>query len=869
MLLITKPTTVFSSGSSFHQFHTQIHHCFLNKNVNFHSEPPSITSQLLSPSLSTKPPSRNPFNHQITHHNANITKFCEMGNLQKAMNLIFTSEKCNLDTKTYCDVLQLCADLKALNYGKQVYNIICLKSTEIDHVLGSKLVFMFVSCGDLKEGRRIFNNISDNIPKINVFLWNFMMNAYAKNGDYKESVYLFTKMIKIGFEPDGYTFTCIFKCLAGFEDDNNLSDMIHGYVLKSGFGFDCNVVNSMIALYFKRGSVDNALKLFVEMPDRDVITWNTMISGYVANGLALKGFEVFVKMLCSGVSVDLATMVSVVIACANKGDVNLGRGVHGYAVKTAFNKKMKFSSTLLDMYSKCRDTDAAMKVFDNMDERSVVSWTSMISGFAREGEFDKAINLFLEMKKQDVKPDTFTVTSILHACALSNSLEKGKEVHTYIKENEMQSLVVSNALMDMYAKCGSMDDSYYVFSQMNFKDIVSWNTMIGGYSKNCLPSDALDLFKTMQHEIKPDNVTMTCILPACASLASLNKGREIHGYILRKGLTLDHYVVNALIDMYVKCGELGLAKSLFNMTISKNLVAWTIIIAGYCMHGFGHEALLTFKQMRDKRIEPNEASLTSILYACSHSGLFQEGWKFYNLMVNEYQIEPKLEHYGCMVDLFSRAGKLLEGYKFIISMPVRPDATIWGSLLCGCRFRHDVKLAEQVAEKIFELEPENTEYYVLLANIYSETEKWEEVKTLRGRIKKNKECSWIEIKGKVNVFVAGDKQNPDAKKIESLIDNLRTEMKNSRKLKRALVDEDSMEKEGVVCGHSESLAVGCGILKLPTGRTIRVTKNVRVCGDCHELAKFISKSVGRQIVLRDSNRFHHFKDGFCSCRGYW
>ena len=502
----------------------------------------------------------------------------------------------------------------------------------------------------------------------------------------------------------------------------------------------------------------------------------------------------------------------------------------------------------------------------------------MMAGFVREGLSDGAIRLFSEMERKGVSPDLFTITSVLHACACNGSLESGRDVHTYIKEKKMDSsLFVSNALMDMYAKCGSMEDAYSIFSQMQVKDIISWNTMIGGYSKNCLPNEALNLFVEMQRVIKPNSITMACILPACASLAALERGQEIHGYVLRNGFFSDHYVSNALVDMYVKCGMLVLARLLFDMTPSKDLISWTVMIAGYGMHGFGSEAIATFNAMRNEGVEPDEVTFISILYACSHSGLLSEGWRFFHIMRNECNFEPTLEHYACMVDLLARVGKLSKAYKFIETMPIKPDATIWGSLLCGCRIHHDVKLAEKVSERVFELEPENTGYYVLLANIYAEAEKWEKVKILREKIgrrglKKNPGCSWIEIRGKVYVFVAGDSSHPQTKKIESLLKRLRMEMKEEGyfpKTRYALINADDMEKEVALCGHSEKLAMAFGILSLPYGKTIRVTKNLRVCGDCHEMAKFMSKSASREIVLRDSNRFHHFKDGNCSCRGFW
>lgn len=338
----------------------------------------------------------------------------------------------------------------------------------------------------------------------------------------------------------------------------------------------------------------------------------------------------------------------------------------------------------------------------------------------------------------------------------------------------------------------------------------------------------------MLQKFEPDGVTMACILPACASLAALERGREIHGYIVRHGISADRNVANAIVDMYVKCGVLVLAHSLFDMIPAKDLISWTIMIAGYGMHGFGCDAIATFNDMRQAGIEPDEVSSISVLYACSHSGLVDEGWRFFNMMRYECNIEPKLEHYACMVDLLSRTGNLSEAYRFIEMMPVAPDATIWGSLLCGCRIHHEVQLAEKVAEHVFELEPDNTGYYVLLANVYAEAEKWEEVKKLREKIsrrglKKNPGCSWIEIKGKVNIFVAGGSSHPHAKKIESLLKRLRLEMKREGyfpKTRYALINADEMEKEVALCGHSEKLAMAFGILSLPAGQTIRVTKNL-------------------------------------------
>jgi len=870
MLTMVNIVTNFSSCST----------CYCHTNEANYPRPlnsfiffrPSSRKCLLSSNLNV-PRSTRAGVSSMLDEKAKIRKFCEVGDLRNAVELLRMSQKSELDLNTYASVLQLCAESKRLQEGKMVHSVISSNEIPIEGVLGPKLVFMYVSCGDLREGRRIFDHtLSDH----KVFMWNLMMSEYAKIGDYRESIYLFRKMQKLGITGNSYTFSCILNCFGTLGRVGECK-RIHGYIYKLGFGSYNTVVNSLIATYFKSGGVDSAHKLFDELGDRDVVSWNSMISGCVMNGFSHTALDIFIQMLILRVGVDLATLVNVLVACANVGSLSFGRAVHGHGVKACFGREVRFNNTLLDMYSKCGNLNDAIQVFGKMGQTTVVSWTSLISAYVREGLYDDAIRLFYEMECKGVSPDVYSMTSVLHACARSNSLDKGRDLHNYFRKNNVTlSLPVSNALMDMYAKCGSMEEAYLVFSQIPAKDIVSWNIMIGGYSKNSLPNEALKVFSDMQKESRPDGITMACVLPACGSLAALDIGRGIHGCILRNGYSSDLHVVNALIDMYVKCGSLVHAQLLFDMISEKDLISWTVMITGYGMHGFGNEAIATFQKMRIVGIKPDEITFTSILYACSHSGLLNEGWEIFNSM-SECNIEPKLEHYACMVDLLARTGNLSKAYNFIETMPIKPDATVWGALLCGCRIHHDVELAEKVAEHVFELEPDNTGYYVLLANIYAEAEKWEEVKRLRERIskrglKKSPGCSWIEIQGKSTTFVSADSAHPQAKTILSLLHNLRIKMKNegySPKMRYALINADDTEKEVALCGHSEKLAVAFGILNLSPGRTIRVTKNLRVCGDCHEMVKFMSKTTRREIILRDSNRFHHFKDGFCSCGDFW
>ncbi|KAL9232183.1 hypothetical protein vseg_007321 [Gypsophila vaccaria] len=854
-------------------------HISVPKFLNLHQIPPKFfkptSKNPLKPSNSPALTATKTLYPLTTDRNAKIRHFCELGELAGAVDLLSQYPGSDIELGTYCLLLQHCAVKKSLRNGRRVHSVILSNRWRADPVLGAKLVFMYVNCGDILEGRRVFNEIKND----KVFLWNILINAYAKAGEFKEGVCLYDQMMKFGVEPNEYTFSCVLKCFSGlgFVDEGK---KIHACLLKRNLGGNTAVVNSLVNFYFQFGRVDSARKVFDGMLDRDTISWNSMVSGYASNGLSEKGLDVFVQMVCDGAVPNLTSMVCVLTAGADFADVCLGKMLHGYVVKRGFDRDLTCGNTLLDMYAKCGDLDSAICAFENMDDRSIVSWTTMLATYAREGHSEAAVRLFYEMKDKGIKPDTFAVTSVLNACASSGSLEHGKEAHDYVKKHDMESdLSVCNALLDMYFKCGSLVDAELVFSRMLSRNVISWNIMIGGFSKDCLPDKALDLFLEMQDEFIPDGVTISSVLPACASLASLDTGKEIHAHALKIGHFSDLYVANALVDMYVKCGALGSARLAFDMIDSKDLISWTIMIAGYFIHGFGTEALTTFNDMRKEGVIPDENSYTSILYACVHSGMLKEGKKVFTMMGKESKdrkFELKLEHYNCMVNLLSNGGRLKEAYKFIENMPLKPDATIWGALLHGCRVHNDVELAEQVTDCISKLEPGNKAYDMLLENIYSEAGTWEKVEWLKSRIghlglKKNQICSWIKVKDKVQIFIAENTSaHPEYKSTNAFLKKHKAKMKIeswSAKKKYAPISSDEMEKEVALCGHSEASAIAFGVLNLAPRTVIRVTKNSRVCYECHETAKLISKTSRREIILRDSYRFHHFKDGVCCCRG--
>ncbi|MED6181819.1 Pentatricopeptide repeat-containing protein, mitochondrial [Stylosanthes scabra] len=337
------------------------------------------------------------------------------------------------------------------------------------------------------------------------------------------------------------------------------------------------------------------------------------------------------------------------------------------------------------------------------------------------------------------------------------------------------------------------------------------------------------------------------------------------------------FVGTSVVDMYCKCGRVELARKGFDCMKEKNVKSWTAMVAGYGMHGRAKDAMEVFYKMIRSGVKPNYITFVSVLAACSHAGLLEEGWHWFNRMNREFNVEPGIEHYSCMVDLLGRAGYLNEAYGLIKEMKVRPDFIIWGSLLGACRIHKNVELGEISARKLFELDPSNCGYYVLLSNIYADAGRWDDVERMRILMKnhgllKTPGYSIVELKGRIHIFLVGDKEHPQHAKIYEYLDKLNVKLQElgyTPNVASVLHDIDDEEKGMVLRVHSEKLAVSFGIMNSVPGATIQIIKNLRICGDCHDVIKLISKVENRKIVVRDSKRFHHFKDGFCSCGDYW
>ncbi|CAK9211914.1 unnamed protein product [Sphagnum troendelagicum] len=580
-----------------------------------------------------------------------------------------------------------------------------------------------------------------------------------------------------------------------------------------------------------------------------------------------------------GISPNEFTFVPVINACAGLGALEDGRLVHEQLIQSGCKFDVFVGNSLVDMYAKCGSIEDAWRVFNKMPSRDVVTWNAMILGQVKCGQGQKALELFREMEQEGVWPNAVTFMAVLNACASVVSLQEGRCVHEKVIQSGCESdILVGTSLVDMYAKCGSIEDCQRVFDKMPSRNVVTWTAIILGYVKCGQGQKALDLFQEMKQEgVHPNAFTFVAVLNACASLVALEDGRCAHEQIIQSGCESDVFVGSSLVDMYAKCGSIEDAWRVFNKMPCRDVVTWTAMILGHVKCQQGQKALELFRQMQWEGVEPNDVTFVCLLSACSHAGLVDEGMHCYTSMITDYMISAKLEHYTCMVDLLGRAGHLQEAENMIMAMPFEPHVAPWMALLGACRIHGNVEMGERVAKQILELDPENSAGYVLLSNIYAAagnmhlSKNVEQQRKERG-VKKQPGRTWIEVNNEVHTFVVDDQDHPQMIEIRAELQRLSGLMHDAGYVPDTnfvLHDVEEEEKLFHLCHHSEKLAIALGLINTPPGTPLRIRKNLRVCEDCHTSAKFISKVVGRAIMVRDVNRFHHFEDGICSCMGYW
>ncbi|PON50767.1 DYW domain containing protein [Parasponia andersonii] len=608
--------------------------------------------------------------------------------------------------------------------------------------------------------------------------------------------------------------------------------------------------NKLIQYLCKQGNLKEALKLLPHEPNPTQLTYELLI-----------------------------------LSCIRHDSLSDGLVVNRHLVDDGLDQDPFLATKLINMYSELESIDDARKVFDKTTKRTIYVWNAIFRALTLAGHGIEVFDLYRQMNRVGIPSDRFTHTFVLKACVASECsvslLQKGKEIHAHILRHGFEACVhAMTTLVDMYARFGCVSYASSVFGEMPTRNVVSWSAMIACFAKNERPFEALELFREMIAETDdsfPNSVTMVSALQACGALVALEQGKLIHGFILRRGLDSILPVMSALLTMYARCGKLELGQRVFHRMDKRDVVSWNSLISSYGIHGYGKKAIQVFKDMISHGVSPNHISFISVLGACCHAGLVLEGKMLFDSMVREHGMYPSMEHYACLVDLLGRANQLDEAAKVIEDMRIEPGPKVWGALLGSCRIHCNVELAERACKRLFELEPRNPGNYVLLADIYAEAEMWDEVKRVKQllearNLQKVPGCSWIEVRKKVYSFMCVDEFNPQNEQAHALLVKLSTEMKDRGYVPQThivLYDLEEEEKERVLLGHSEKLAVAFGLINTNHSETIRISKNLRLCEDCHSVTKFISKFANREIVVRDVNRFHHFQDGVCSCGDYW
>ncbi|GKV33224.1 hypothetical protein SLEP1_g41754 [Rubroshorea leprosula] len=688
------------------------------------------------------------------------------------------------DSSLFAKLLDSCVQSKCLLDVRRVHARITKTSFASEIFINNRLVDSYGKCGSLEDARRVF----DRMPERNIFSW-----------------------------------------------------------------------NSIVTVLSKLGFLNEAARIFGLMPERDQCSWNSMLSGFAQQDRFHEALDYFVKMHEENFVLNEYSFGSGLSACAGSKDLKMGKQIHSLISKSLYFSNVYMGSALVDMYAKCGSVAFARRVFDEMNERNRVSWNSLITCYEQNGPVGEALVVFTRMMDCGIEPDEVTLASVVSACASLSAITEGRQIHARVVKCDKlrDDLILGNALVDMYAKCSKISEARHVFDRMPVRNVVSetsmvsgyakassvkvarlmftkmmernvvsWNALIAGYTQNGENEEALGLFLLLKREsVWPTHYTFGNLLNACANLANLQLGQQAHVHVLKHGFRFqsgeesDIFVGNSLIDMYMKCGSVEDGFQVFKTMVERDWVSWNVMIVGYAQNGYAAEALELFNKMSASGEKPDHVTMIGVLCACSHAGLVEEGRQYFTSMKRDHALVPMKDHYTCMVDLLGRAGCLDEAKNLIETMPMEPDAVIWGSLLGACKVRRNITMGKYVAEKLLEIDPSNSGPYVLLSNMYAEIGRWGDVVKVRKLMRKQgviKEpgCSWIEIQGYVNVFMVKDKRHPQRKEIYSLLKALTKHMKHAGYIPDAddnEVYEEQNEPESTPCHQmylQASTAVG-------------------------------------------------------------
>uniref|UniRef100_A0ACD6AEY1 Uncharacterized protein n=1 Tax=Avena sativa TaxID=4498 RepID=A0ACD6AEY1_AVESA len=832
------------------------------------------------------------------------------------------------DRFLFPQVLRACAGASAPRLAAAAHALAAKGGPALaeDAVVGNAVVAMYAALGDVGAARAAFASL----PEPDVVAWTALVGAYANAGELDEAFQLFESMQASGVQPDVISW------------------------------------NTLISGFARSSDIGAALDLFDEMRLRGVkprvSSWNCIISGCVQNARYDEALDIFLEM-CEAEMPDAVTIASMLPACTGLMALGLGKQLHSYVVRCGIKLNVYIGSSLIGMYSECREFAYARSVFSAIDgERNVTVWNELIQSYINDGRMDKACEAFNLMQQNGFKPDTVTYNSFIAAyaragqkelatqllsgminvslrpnvisvnalisglhqfglCAdalevfrymqLLNSADAkhwtfldnsypiqpngttitsvlslltdlkldrlGKEVHCYALRNGLTSnIFVSSKLVDLYGKTGDLLSAANVFQGIRNKNVVTWNSLLAAYKHNRKPEVALKLiYEMLESDLLPNLVTVQIALLSSGMTMALRYGRELHGYI-QKNWT-DVYpdtLASALIDMYGKCGKVEDARLVFERSGEKDVAVWNAMMSCYLLHRMPRDIKKMFKLLEQSRIQPDPVTFIILLSACKQEGSMEEARNYFYSMEDLYGIKPTLKHYTCMVDIMGTAGLLEESLELIQKMPLEPDACLWSTVLKACKLHSNLEVAAKAAKSLFEIEPNNTSNYMVLSNIYANDGLWDSTESVRDAMTEQglhveRQCSWIYLGTRVDSFEAGDLSHPAFENILSAWKDVASRMEQSGYAPQDNEPYCNVEVDPLSCHHTERIAVCYGLISMCGHEPIRVSKNFRMCKECHSSIKFISRDKNRQILISDGCTYHHFNDGSCSCGDMW
>ncbi|KAF5176975.1 Pentatricopeptide repeat-containing protein [Thalictrum thalictroides] len=679
-----------------------------------------------------------------------ISGFIQNGEFERGLEFYVEMMGCGYQPNEFAlgSVLRGCASMEAIGFGSSVHSFILKTAFVNNYFVGSSVIYMYAKCGVIEAAEMVFESMGDH----DVGCWNAMIGGYALNGYSFQALKLTSLMQKEGVVMDQFTFMSAIKgcSLLG---DSYLGREVHGVIIRRKVVFDSSGVNSVIDMYFKVGRKDYGLKIFNKMRDKDIISWNTVLSNIAQDGNSRDAMNLFSRMLLTGLKPNHVTFSGILRSCGLACDIYLCFQLHSLVYRLGFLAKSVVANSLIDVFCRCGEHEIARSIFDNVFVRDIATWNEMILGYKLNGCTKEAINLFSTLRGIKIEANEFTFSIVLGACLDAKHLEICRQIHgTIIRSGFGLHGFVCSSLINAYARFGKCDDSFKIFNGTGILDLASWGAMVSAFVLGGRSFEAIGILnRLMEAGEYPDEFILGSVMNGCANITAYHQTKSVHSVVIQTGFENHVCVASAVIDAYAKCGDIESSRMAF-LCASRNYdtILFNTMIMAYAHHGLLAEAIEIFETMKLANLQPTHTTFVSVISLCSHLGLVDLGCRFFDSISLVYKMVPSAENFGSLVDLFSRNGFLEEAKHVLEVMPFVPWPAVCRSLLNGCRIHGNKNMGEWVSKQLLQLVPENDATYVLLTNVYSQEGNWDDAakvgrRMLKQGVQKYPGCSWIEI----------------------------------------------------------------------------------------------------------------------------